>query len=94
MFTVFFSAHFPGDLVLPDFSNGPYTLDNMMHLPHDSSEGYIFEFHMNLQMLYFLRETNALSSSHEKSVIEYLNNSMCSLSYIELRLMADLVKSV
>ena len=70
-----YSCVFTGDIVLPDFSNGPYTLDNMMLLPHDTSEGYVFEFHMNLQMLYFLRETNALTVTQEENIMEYLNNS-------------------
>lgn len=47
----------------------------MMLLPHDTSEGYVFEFHMNLQMLYFLRETNALTVTQEENIMEYLNNS-------------------
>ena len=61
-------------MVLPDFTNGPYTLDNMMGLPHDTCEGHVFEFHMNLQILYFLRETNALEATQEENILEYLNN--------------------
>ena len=66
---------FAGDIVLPDFAEGPYTADSTVGLPHDSAEGYIFEFQMNLQVLYFLRETNALSATQEENIIDYLNNS-------------------
>ena len=45
----------------------------MMGVPHDSAEGYLFEYHFNLQHMHFLRETNALVASQEKEILEYLN---------------------
>ena len=44
-----------------------------MGVPHDSGEGYLFEYHYNLQHMYFLRETNALVASQEQEILEYLN---------------------
>ncbi len=61
--------------MLPDLAEGPYTASSMMGIPPDSAEGYLFEFHMNLLVLQFLRATNALSSKQEESTIEHLNNS-------------------
>ena len=45
----------------------------MMGVPHDSGEGYLFEYHFNLQHMHFLRETNALVASQEQEVLQYLN---------------------
>ena len=47
-----------------------------MGFPPDSGEGYLFEYHINLQHMYFLRETNALAADQERSIVEYLNTGI------------------
>ena len=73
------SLYITGDLWLPDFEYGPYLSFPMMGVPHDSGEGYLFEYHFNLQHMHFLRETNALVASQEQEILEYLNKGKYSV---------------
>ncbi len=68
-----FTFHTTGDLWGPDFEKGPFLSEVDLGIPHDSAEGYLFEFHFNLQHMHFLRETNALAAEQEREIINYLN---------------------
>ena len=88
------SLYITGDLWLPDFEYGPYFSFPMMGVPHDSGEGYLFEYHFNLQHMHFLRETNALVASQEQEILEYLNKgkyNKCKIYTIDLREKSKLV---
>ena len=74
-----------GDLWAPDFEYGPFFSFPMMGIPHDTGEGYLFEYHFNLQHMHFLRETNALIASQERDMLEYLNTGECPKRYTNFR---------
>ncbi len=47
-------------------------MDAVTGMPHDSAEGYMFEFAINLQTMNFLMGTNALDKETESRVLEYI----------------------
>ena len=47
-------------------------MDTVTGMPHDSAEGYMFDFAINLQTMKFLMGTNALDRETEVRVLEFI----------------------
>ena len=61
-----------GDVVTPGFTDGaPLSLDATVGLPHDSADGYMFDFAVNMETLLYLRDTDALPGNID-AVLYYM----------------------
>ena len=48
----------------------------MLQVPHDSAEGYMFDFAINLAVLKHLQATNALDKEKSYAALDYMKSSM------------------
>ena len=72
---MFIHHTFPGDVVSPGFADGePLNMADTIGLPHDSADGYMFEFGINMETLLYLRDTDALPPNIDK-VLYYMRSS-------------------
>lgn len=67
--------HPPGDVVSAGFFEDYLTTDSIVGLPHDSADGYMFDFAVNLQTLKYLQATNSLDAGTIATVLEYMRSS-------------------
>ena len=68
-------ASFEGDMVSPGLFEDYLTSENTAHVYHDSAEGYIFEFAVNLQTLNYLQTIHQLEEEKVSVVLEFMENS-------------------
>nr|UCK81481.1 macroglobulin-complement related protein-like 3 [Arenicola marina] len=61
-----------GDVVSPGFFEDYLSADNTAGVPHDSAEGYMYDYAINLQTLQYLENTRALDKDSELKVLEYM----------------------
>ena len=64
-----------GDLVSPGFYIPYKTAMDIVTEPHDSADGYLFDFAINLQCLTFLRGANILDVDEEKAALDFIISS-------------------
>jgi len=64
-----------GDLVSPGMFEDHLTSLNTAWAYHDSGEGYIFEFAVNLQTLNYLQTINLLDTDTLDTTLEYMQSS-------------------
>jgi len=64
-----------GDLVSPGMFEDHLTSLNTAWAFHDSAEGYIFEFAVNLQTLNYLQTINLLDDDTLHKTLEYMQTS-------------------
>lgn len=64
-----------GDLVSPGMFEDHLTSLNTAWAYHDSGEGYIFEFAVNLQTLNYLQTINLLGTEKLNTALEYMQSS-------------------
>jgi hypothetical protein len=62
-------------VVSPGFIEDHLDTDTVLALPHDSAEGYMFDFAINLQTLRYLQGTNALKQEALIKAIRYMKSS-------------------
>ena len=67
--------YFSGDVVGPGFFEEHLDAANVVGVPHDSAEGYMFDFAINLAVLKHLQQTNALNREKSLNVMEYMKSS-------------------
>ena len=56
----------------PNFFVEPIDTDSTVGVPHDSLDGYFFEFALNLQTMQYLRTTNGLDLDVQVRMMEIL----------------------
>lgn len=61
-----------GDLVSPGMFEDHLTSLNTAWAYHDSGEGYVYEFAVNLQTLNYLQSVNLLDNEKLQITLEYL----------------------
>jgi len=66
---------YAGDLVSPGMFEDHLTSLNTAWAYHDSGEGYVFEFAVNLQTLNYLQTINLLEDEHLEMALEYMQSS-------------------
>ena len=59
----------------PGFFEDHLDAANVVGVPHDSAEGYMFDFAINLAVLKHLQATNALNRDKSLVVMEYMKSS-------------------
>ena len=69
------SPHLSGDVVTPGFFEDHLSTDVITGLPHDSAEGYMFDFAINLQTMKYLQATNALTTEAATKAMDYMKDS-------------------
>lgn len=52
-----------------------FTTNDIIGVPHDSAEGYMTDFALNLQTLRYLQATNMLSVKESIKVLDYMKSS-------------------
>jgi hypothetical protein len=77
----------PGDMVSPGLFQDHLTSLNTAWSYHDSAEGYIFEFAINLQTMNYLQTINLLNGSTTNATLEYLQTGMYVCMYVCLWLL-------
>ncbi len=60
----------------PGFFEPYLDCNNMLQVPHDSAEGYMFDFAINLAVLKHLQATNALDKEKSYAALDYMKSSM------------------
>ena len=68
---------FAGDVVSPGFFEEHLDMALTVGIPHDSAEGYMIDFAVNLQTLRYLQSTNALSTEVARKALKYMTSSKC-----------------
>ena len=63
-------------MVSPGFFEDHLTSANTAYQYHDSAEGYIYEFAVNLQTLNYLQTLNLLEPAQLNTALEYMQTSM------------------
>ena len=64
-----------GGMGLPGFFEDFLTMDDTVGIPHDSADGYMTDFAVNLATLKFLQGTNSLDSEKEANAIAFMQSS-------------------
>ena len=59
----------------PGFFDGYMDTAKTVGVPHDSAEGYMFDFAVNLQTLRYLQSTNALNRDSTLAALKYMKSS-------------------
>ena len=62
-------------MALPGFYEDFLNMDNTLGLPHDSADGYMYDFAVNLETLKYLQLVNALTPEAEDKAIAYMQSS-------------------
>ena len=76
VYSSLFCKCFPGDLVSPGLFKDFLTTQDTSKSYHDSAEGYIFEFAVNLETIDYLQTINLLKVDELNTVLEYMQTSM------------------
>ena len=72
-------------MALPGFYEDYLNMDNTLGLPHDSADGYMYDFAVNLLELRYLQITNSLTQEAQEKAISYMQSSECeSVKHIAL----------
>ena len=64
-----------GGMGLPGFFEDFLTMDDTVGIPHDSADGYMTDFAVNLATLKFLQGTNSLDREKEANAIAFMQSS-------------------
>ena len=59
----------------PGFFEDYLTAETIAATNHDSADGYMFDFAINLQTLHYLQKTNALKPDEEATALAYMKSS-------------------
>ncbi len=68
-----------GDVVSPGFFEDYLSSDSTAGVPHDSAEGYMYDYAINLQTLQYLEATRALEREAELKALEYMKSGNLAL---------------
>ena len=64
-----------GGMGLPGFFEDFLSMDSTVGIPHDSADGYMYDFAVHLQTLKFLQGTNSLDTEQEATAISFMQSS-------------------
>nr|UCK81480.1 macroglobulin-complement related protein-like 2 [Arenicola marina] len=68
------SVNVYGDVVAPGFFQDYFTLDDITGMPHDTANGYIFDFAYNLALMRYLFAVNELDADAQEKALDYMQN--------------------
>lgn len=63
---------FSGDMVSPGLFTDHLNADNTVFIPHDSAEGYLYDFAVNLQTINYLQTLHLLQPTQLNQALEYM----------------------
>ena len=67
---------FPADVVHPGFFQDYFITDDVTGLPHDSAQGYMFDFYYNLLIVRYLHHVNELEADELETVLKFTSSGL------------------
>lgn len=67
-------------MVSPGMFTDHLTAENTVFVPHDSAEGYLFDFAVNLQTLNYLQTLHLLQTDQLNNALEYMQTGQSAFS--------------